>query len=85
MYALCFITSREPWDVVDGGRAGHLVSVYLPTTPNPTSGYLLLVPPEQVKLLDISVEEAARIIMSGGSLSMAGRRLRSTAHEPHHG
>lgn len=43
MYALCFITSREPWRLGDAPRE-QLLSVYLPTTPNPTSGYLLLVP-----------------------------------------
>jgi len=78
MYALCFITSRELWHV-EGGPGGHLVSVYLPTTPNPTSGFFLLVPPEDVRLLDISVEEAARIIISGGSVRTPGRPLRATA------
>ncbi|MBI3002469.1 MAG: DUF502 domain-containing protein [candidate division NC10 bacterium] len=65
MYALCFLTSRDP-----------LVSVYLPTTPNPTSGFLLLVPREDVRSLDLGVEEAARIIVSGGSLPPPDRVLR---------
>jgi uncharacterized membrane protein len=78
MYALCFITSREPWRLDDGDR-GQLLSVYLPTTPNPTSGYLLLVPKEDVRLLDLTVDEAARIIISGGSLPIPDRRLRGAA------
>ena len=78
MYALCFITSREPWRLDDGNR-GQLLSVYLPTTPNPTSGYLLLVPKEDVILLDLTVDEAARIIISGGSVPSPGRHLRGAA------
>jgi uncharacterized membrane protein len=78
MYALCFITSREPWRLDDGDR-GQLLSVYLPTTPDPTSGYLLLVPKEDVRRLDLSVEEAARIIISGGSVPIPARHLRGPA------
>jgi uncharacterized membrane protein len=78
MYALCFITSREPWRLDDGNR-GQLLSVFLPTTPNPTSGFLLLVPKDEVRLLDLTVDEAARIIISGGSIPIPGRLLRSAA------
>ncbi len=43
-----------------------LVNVYVPTSPNPTSGYFLLVPEREVIPLDISVEEAMKLIVSGG-------------------
>lgn len=43
-------------------------SVFLPTTPNPTSGYLLFVPKTDVIELNISVEEALKLIISGGSI-----------------
>jgi uncharacterized membrane protein len=78
MYALCFITSREAWRASDD-RGTRLLSVYLPTTPNPTSGYLLLVPEEDVVRLDLTVDEAARIVISGGSVPMAEGRLRLPA------
>lgn len=45
---------------------GELVSVFLPTTPNPTSGFLLYVPREDVVELDMSVEDAAKLIISAG-------------------
>jgi uncharacterized membrane protein len=54
-------------------------ATHLPTTPNPTSGYLLLVPEGDVIRLDLTVEEAARIIMSGGSVAMGDGRLRLPA------
>ena len=46
--------------------AGKTVSVFLPTTPNPTSCFLLFVPAEDVVLLDMSVEEAAKLVISAG-------------------
>ncbi len=47
----------------------HLISVFVPTTPNPTSGFLLLVPAEDVLDTNIPVEDGARLIISGGILS----------------
>ena len=43
-----------------------LVHVYVPTSPNPTSGYFLLVPEREVIAVDITVEEAMKLIVSGG-------------------
>ena len=45
------------------------VKVYVPTTPNPTSGFLELLPEEDVKKTDITVEDALKMIISGGILS----------------
>ncbi len=45
-----------------------LVSVFLPTTPNPTSGYMLLLPRSQVQELELSVEEAIKLVVSGGAI-----------------
>lgn len=45
---------------------GPLVHVYVPTSPNPTSGYFLLVPEGEVIAVDITVEEAMKLIVSGG-------------------
>lgn len=42
------------------------ISVFLPTTPNPTSGFLLFVPREDVTILDMSVEEGAKLVISAG-------------------
>jgi uncharacterized membrane protein len=52
-------------------RAGEpdMLSVFLPHTPNPTTGFLIFVPRSDVTLLDMSVEEAARVVISGGLVS----------------
>jgi uncharacterized membrane protein len=50
----------------------EMLSVFLPHTPNPTTGFLIFVPRRDVTLLDISVEEAAKVVISGGLVSPPG-------------
>jgi len=58
------ITSR-----FTNNRGEDMMAIYIPTTPIPSSGFLVLVPVEEVTLTDMSVDEAMRIIISGGLLS----------------
>jgi len=44
----------------------QLVNVFVPTTPNPTSGFFLLVPSQEVTLLNMTMEDAFKLITSGG-------------------
>ena len=65
VYSLCFQTSRELGESQD--KTGEkLVCVFIPTTPNPTSGYIILVPQDEVKELKMSVEDALKMIISLG-------------------
>lgn len=66
--AVAFVSSRTKGEVaVKGGTEDDpLISVFLPTTPNPTSGFLLFVPESQITWLDMSVEDAAKLIISAG-------------------
>jgi len=61
-YAVGFITRR-----VHSGEEKQLCSVFVPTTPNPTSGYLIIVPEEDLSPLDMSVEDAIKYIVSLGT------------------
>ncbi len=45
---------------------GKLISVFVPTTPDPTSGFLLFFPQEDVIRLDMSIEDAAKLVISAG-------------------
>ena len=47
----------------------ELVNIFVPTTPNPTSGFLLMLPKKDIKYLDMSFEEASRFIVSAGTSS----------------
>ena len=45
----------------------NLINVFVPTTPNPTSGFLLMFPKEEVIYLDLTFEEASKFIVSAGT------------------
>ncbi len=67
LYAIVFISTETKGEVAHKWEGdSKLVSVFLPTTPNPTSGYLLFVPENDILELDMTVEEAAKMVISAG-------------------
>ncbi|MAN64105.1 MAG: hypothetical protein CMI60_19395 [Parvibaculum sp.] len=67
LYALVFVTTQTKGEVLEKASTDdEMVSVFLPTTPNPTSGFLLFVPKADITILDMSVEEAAKLVISAG-------------------
>ncbi len=64
-FAIGFITNEKKFESPDNPEE-YLVSVFIPTTPNPTTVYFLLVPEKNIVQTDISVDEALKIIMSAG-------------------
>lgn len=68
IWALAFVTTNTLGEVRSRikKKAGESLSVFIPTTPNPTSGFLLFVPKKDVIVLDMSVEEAAKLVISAG-------------------
>lgn len=64
-WSLAFVTARAPLEV-EGRIGAPAVSVFLPTVPNPTTGYLLILPPERVRLLRMTVEEGLKMVLSAG-------------------
>ncbi|MGB3556548.1 MAG: DUF502 domain-containing protein [Jannaschia sp.] len=65
IWAIAFISTTAKGEIAARADA-PMLSVFLPTTPNPTSGFLLFVPEEDVVLLDMSVEDAAKLVISAG-------------------
>ena len=68
MYSVGFITSEQHAEVQQKTRE-KVVAVFIPTTPNPTSGFLVLVPEGKVTKLDMSVSDGIKYIVSLGSIS----------------
>lgn len=65
LYSLAFQTSENPAEVQ--AKTGEtIIAVFLPTTPNPTSGFMLFVPRSHATELDMSVEDALKMIVSLG-------------------
>ncbi|NLP46220.1 MAG: DUF502 domain-containing protein [Epulopiscium sp.] len=66
-YTLGFITG-EALEEITNYTKEKMVSVFIPTTPNPTSGFMLIIKEKDIKILTISVEIAMKLIVSGGIL-----------------
>lgn len=71
LYAIVFMATEAGGEVQArvGDHAGQTVAVFLPTTPNPTSGFLLFVPKADIIELTMSVEEGAKLVISAGLVS----------------
>jgi uncharacterized membrane protein len=72
IYTIGFVTGMPGWEV-QKKTGKNSISVFVPTTPNPTSGYLLIVPEEELIQIDMSVEEALTFIISVGIITPADR------------
>lgn len=67
IWAIGFISTGAKGEIAaKSGGDGEMMSVFLPTTPNPTSGFLLFVPKTDVIELDMSVEDSAKLVISAG-------------------
>ena len=65
-WAVGFVTQENKGDITEKLQK-KLVNVFIPTTPNPTSGFLLMFPKDEVIYLDLTFEEASRFIVSAGT------------------
>ena len=72
-WALGFITG-ETLGEVQSLTSDDVVNVFLPTTPNPTSGYLLFIPKKDLVVLKMTVEEGIKMVVSGGIVTPLDRR-----------
>jgi len=68
MWAVGFVTNLQA-PVMSRIVGEPCVNVFVPTTPNPTSGFMLVVPRSKVKDTDITIEEAMKLIISAGAVS----------------
>lgn len=67
IYSIGFFTQDTKGEVQDRLQQ-DVVSIFLPTTPNPTSGFLLFVPKTEVAELNMTIEEALKLVISGGAI-----------------
>ena len=68
IYQVGFLTSEGRGEVQENTE-DPVVNVFIPTTPNPTSGMLILVPRSEITYLDMTVEEGLKFIISGGTVT----------------
>jgi len=86
IWAIGFISTNTRGEIAGRGNDGSpMLSIFLPTTPNPTSGFLLFVPEDDVTILDMTVEDAAKLVISAGLVYPNGKELapeEATAPDP---
>ena len=68
VWSIGFVTGRTEGEVQKNTNE-ETINVFVPTTPNPTSGYLLFVPKKELKYLNMSVEEAVKLVVSAGIIT----------------
>jgi len=81
MWAMGFLTGETVGEV-QNITEDEVLNVFLPTTPNPTSGFLLFVPSSDVHVLDMTVEEGIKMVVSGGILTPPDRRPTEAQAQP---
>jgi uncharacterized membrane protein len=67
IYSLGFITCDDFWEAQDCTHEG-IVNVFIPVTPNPTSGRLIIVPRQELIPLSMSIEDGIKVVVSGGAI-----------------
>lgn len=88
LWSVAFLTSVAPKMIEEAAGEldsemdkGENVFCFVPTTPNPTSGYLLMVPRKDIVPLNLTVDEAVKLVISGGILTPVGIPKRSPTAE----
>lgn len=83
IWALGFISTDAKGEVVEKASGGApMVSVFVPTTPNPTSGFLLFFPKDDVIELDMSVEDSAKLVISAGLVYPSDKKQEGAVNTP---
>lgn len=72
LWAVAFVTSEDA-GIISDVIGEPCVNVFVPTTPNPTSGFLLIVPRSRTRELTISVEDAMKLVISAGAVAPRGQ------------
>ncbi len=68
LYTVAFVTGIATGELKDK-TGGRCINLFVPTTPNPTSGYYVMIPEDSVTDLEMSVEDAFKLIISGGMIA----------------
>lgn len=68
LYTMAFVTGVAVGEIQQKTKR-HVVNIFVPTTPNPTSGFYLMVPEEDIIPLEMNVEDAFKVLISGGILN----------------
>ncbi len=81
VWSIGFVTGKTEGEV-QRVTSEETINVFVPTTPNPTSGYLLFVPKKELVYLEMSVEEAVKLVVSAGIITPPDRGITTDKTSP---
>jgi len=80
LYAVVFVSGDPPAEVKDKiGNGEKLMTVFMPNAPNPTTGFVLFMPAKDVTLLDMTIEDGAKLVVSAGLVAPPQDALKALA------
>lgn len=82
IHSMGFMTGRVKGEMMHKTTTEPAICVFVPTTPNPTSGYFAVVPEKDVIFLDMRVEDAFKVIMTGGMVIPNNNELKGASTKP---
>lgn len=74
IWTLAFLTGEQGVEEIEGKTGRRTSHIFVPTTPNPTSGFFLIMPSEDVIVLDMSIDDGLKMIMSAGVVVPKNRK-----------
>jgi uncharacterized membrane protein len=84
LYAVVFVSGDPPAEVKGKLGNGELMTVFMPNAPNPTTGFVLFMPAKDVILLDMKIDDAAKLVISAGLVAPPQDKLKAIADQAKH-
>ncbi|MCB1443265.1 MAG: DUF502 domain-containing protein [Methyloceanibacter sp.] len=81
LYAVVFVSGDPPGEVKEKLGNGELMTVFMPNAPNPTTGFVLFMPAKDVILLDMAIDDGAKLVISAGLVAPKHNKLKQLAEE----
>jgi uncharacterized membrane protein len=81
LYAVVFVSGEPPAEVKDKLGNGELLTVFMPNAPNPTTGFVMFMPAKDVIVLDMAIDDAAKLVISAGLVAPPQDQLKKLATE----
>ena len=79
LYAVVFVSGEPPAEVKDKLGNGELLTVFMPNAPNPTTGFVMFMPAKDVIVLDMAIDDAAKLVISAGLVAPPQDQLKKLA------
>lgn len=80
LHSIGFVTGSVKGEIAEGIGA-EKINVFVPTTPNPTSGFLVMLPKEEIIFLDMTVGEGLKLLISGGAVAPVAAAKKTAEHD----